>query len=98
MMPGRQHEELLGPPERIIHCELPGRRYRWVEQRARAMHRLLHVPRRGRGVVPCKRLERAEDNRRNDEQLDQRDAPDAARSRASRTQARIRSPKPAMNA
>ena len=53
---------------------------------------------RGRDVIPCKRLERAEDNRQKDEQLDQRGAPDAARSHASRTQARIRSPKPAMNA
>ncbi len=62
------------------------------------MHRLLHVPSRGRGVIPCKRLERAEDNRQNDEQLDQRDAPDAARSQASRTQTRIRSPRSARNA
>ena len=37
-------------------------------------------------------------NRQNDQQLDQCDAADEARSRASRTQARIRSPKSAMNA
>ena len=47
----------------------------------------------------CAEDKRGEDNRQKDEQLDQRDAAaDQARSRASRTQARIRSPRSAMNA
>ena len=40
----------------------------------------------------------SEDDRQKDQLLDQCDAPDEARSRAARTQARICSPKSAMNA
>jgi hypothetical protein len=67
-MAGRQHEELLGTSERVVNCELSGRRRRWVKQCACAMHRLCYMPRCGRGVMPRKRLERG--GRRGEEMPD----------------------------